>query len=68
MPSVFLSYSRQDSAFADNLLDKLEDTGFQVWVDYQSLMPKKPWLEQFGQGITEADVVLLVVTRTPASQ
>jgi hypothetical protein len=64
VPSLFLSYSRQDSPFADNLLDKLEGAGFQVWIDYQSLVPAKPWLEQICQGITDAEMVLLIVSRT----
>ena len=63
MPSLFVSYSRQDSPFTDSLLDELEDRGFNVWVDYASLTPAKPWLEQLCQGIEEADVVLLVVSK-----
>jgi hypothetical protein len=61
--AVFVSYSRQEAPFADSLLDELEDRGFKVWMDYQSLTPAKPWLEEIYRGIEEADVVLLVVSK-----
>ena len=61
--SVFISYSRRESPFVDVLLDSLEDEGVDVWVDYQSLIPARPWLDQILEGIRQADVFLLVVSR-----
>lgn len=61
---IFISYSRQESPFADSLIDNLEDRGFNVWVDYQDLTPAKPWLDEINRGIEAADIVLLVVSRT----
>ena len=61
--SVFISYSRQESPFVDALLDALEDEGIRVWVDYQSLVPGHPWLDQILEGIREADVFLLVISK-----
>ena len=61
--SVFISYSRRESPFVDVLLDALEDEGLEVWVDYHSLVPAKPWLDQILQGIRRADVFLLVVSK-----
>jgi hypothetical protein len=60
--SVFISYSRQEVPFVDILLEKLEERGIQTWLDYRSLVPGKPWLEQILAGIDGADVLLLVVS------
>ncbi len=60
--SVFISYSRQEVPFVDILLEKLEEHGIQTWLDYRSLVPGKPWLEQILAGIDGADVLLLVVS------
>ena len=43
MATLFISYSHQEAPFADSLLDHLEDRGFEVWVDYQDLIPARPW-------------------------
>jgi hypothetical protein len=60
---LFISYSRRQTPFVDRLVDQLEDSGYPLWLDYQSLVPAKPWYEQIESGVTEADVVLLVVSR-----
>ena len=65
--SVFISYSRRESPFVDVLLDALEDEGVEVWVDYHSLVPAKPWLDQILEGIRRADVFLLVVSKDSMS-
>ncbi len=61
--SVFISYSRRESPFVDILLDTLEDEGVRVWVDYSSLIPARPWLDQILDAIRQADVFLLVVSK-----
>lgn len=61
--SVFISYSRRESPFVDVLLDALEDEGVEVWVDYHSLVPAEPWLDQILEGIRWAEVFLLVVSK-----
>ncbi len=65
--SIFISYSRRESPFVDVLLDSLEDEGVDVWVDYQSLIPARPWLDQILEGIRLADVFLLVVSNDSMS-
>jgi hypothetical protein len=62
-PSLFLSYCRREAPFTDSLLDALEDGGFQVWMDYHSLVPGQPWDQQIQKGIIEAEIVLLVVSK-----
>jgi hypothetical protein len=65
--SVFISYSRRESPFVDVLLGALEDANVEVWVDYHSLIPAKPWLDQILEGIRQADVFLLVVSKDSMS-
>ncbi len=68
MPSsLFISYSRRELPFVDSLLDVLEDRGFKVWLDYHSLVPARPWLEQIQQGIAEAEIFLLIVSKASMS-
>ena len=56
MPSsLFISYSCQEAPFVDSLLDNLEDRGFKVWLDYHSLIPARPWLEEIHRGMAEAE-------------
>lgn len=60
---IFISYSRREIGFVDALVDQLESKGNQVWLDYRSLIPGTPWLDQIHRGIEEADVLLLVVSK-----
>ena len=61
-PKLFISYSRAQTPFVDRLADQLEDNGYPLWLDYQSLVPARPWFQQIEVGIDGADVVLLVVS------
>ena len=60
---VFISYSRAQTPFVDRLADELEHEGYLLWLDYQSLVPARPWFQQIEAGIDGADVLLLVVSR-----
>ena len=60
---LFISYSRAQTPFVGRLADQLEDQGFSLWLDYQSLVPARPWFQQIEAGIDGADVVLLIVSK-----
>jgi hypothetical protein len=62
-PNLFISYSRRQTPFVDRLADKLEDHGYALWLDYQSLVPARPWSDQIQAGLKNADVLLLVVSK-----
>jgi hypothetical protein len=62
-PKLFISYSRAQTPFVDRLADQLEDRGYSLWLDYQSLVPAKPWLQQIESWIDAAEVVLLIVSK-----
>ena len=62
-PNIFMSYSRREVGFVDDLTHKLEKEGFKVWLDYRKLVPGTPWAGQIDKGLDESQVILLVVSK-----
>lgn len=58
-----MSYSRREVGFVDDLTHRLEKAGFNIWLDYRSLIPGTPWAEQINKGLNEADLTLFVVSK-----
>lgn len=61
--NIFMSYSRRELGFVDDLVSKLEGENYDVWLDYRALIPGSPWNVQIDKGLQEADTVLLVVSK-----
>lgn len=61
--NIFMSYSRRELGFVDDLVRKLEGEHYNVWLDYRALIPGSPWNVQIEKGLKEADTVLLVVSK-----
>ncbi len=61
--NIFMSYSRRELGFVDDLVSKLEGEGYNVWLDYRVLIPGTPWKEQIDKGLNDSDTVLLVVSK-----
>jgi hypothetical protein len=61
--NIFMSYSRRELGFVDDLVSKLEGEGYNVWLDYRILVPGTPWKEQIDNGLNHSDTVLLVVSK-----
>jgi hypothetical protein len=59
---VFLSYSRKDSAFAQELLAALELLGFDAYLDKEDIAPGEPWEERLSNLIRLADTVVFVIS------
>ena len=49
---VFISYSRVDEAFADDLKLALEDKGYEVEIDKHSIRQGEEWQARLGKLIT----------------
>ena len=62
-PNIFMSYSRRELGFVDDLVSQLESSGYNVWLDYRTLVPGTPWDSQIDAGLKKADTVLLVVSK-----
>ena len=61
--NIFMSYSRRELGFVDDLVGKLESEKYNVWLDYRALVPGSPWNVQIDKGLKDADTVLLVVSK-----
>src|SRR5262245_11996975 len=59
---VFISYSRVDEAFADELKLGLEDKGYAVEIDKQSIRQGEEWKARLGKLITACDTVVFVLS------
>jgi hypothetical protein len=60
---LMISYSRSQTPFVNRFYQELSDAGYAIWLDYRSIVPARPWMDQIQDGITWADTVLLVVSR-----
>ncbi len=61
--NIFMSYSRRELGFVDDLVHKLEQENYNVWLDYRALIPGSPWNVQIEKGLNDSDTVLLVVSK-----
>lgn len=62
---VFLSYSREDLEFAENVQGRLRESGIRCWVDHAEIRGGDRWSDVIDQGIRQCDALVLIVT--PAS-
>jgi TPR repeat protein len=63
---VFISYSRDDLEFADQLDAALNACGFECIIDRQSIAGGEGWKRRLGNLIMEADTVVFVLSPTSA--
>jgi hypothetical protein len=56
--SVFISYSHQDSVFADRLFMSLRSEGVRAWYDKQNILPGYDIYDEITRGIHEQDKIL----------
>jgi TIR domain len=60
---VFVSYSRSDFYFAEQLVVALRRRGVDVWFDVHELAPGNDWSEAIDHAIEACDVFVLVASR-----
>jgi len=63
---VFISYSRDDLDFADQLDDALNAYGFKCLIDRHGISGGEDWKRRLGNLITEADTVVFVLSPSSA--
>ena len=61
---VFISYSRDDLYFADQLNAALDLCGFECVIDRQGISGGEDWKRRLGNLISEADTVVFVLSPT----
>ncbi len=61
---VFISHSgsSKDEALADKVVCSLEEAGLDVWYDRREVQPGSNWADEIGQGLTESDAMVVLVT------
>src|SRR5262245_30751799 len=64
---VFISYSRDDLRFADQLHAALNACGFDCVIDRHSISGGEDWKARLGSLIREADTIVFVLSPTSAS-
>jgi WD40 repeat protein len=64
---VFVSYSRTDVEFADQLVLALEDRGFEPILDRHDMSGGENWRERLGKLILSADAVTFILTEKSAA-
>ena len=63
---VFISYSRDDLDFADQLDAALDFSGFECVIDREGISGGEDWKRRLGNLISEADTVVFVLSPTSA--
>lgn len=62
MPSIFISYSRVDQAFAVELASELTDAGADVWLDLDDIAAGVNWSQAIQMGLDECDALLILLS------
>jgi hypothetical protein len=63
---VFISYSRDDLDFADQLDAALDTCGFECLIDRHGISGGEDWKRRLGNLISEADTVVFVLSPSSA--
>ena len=62
MTEVFISYSRKDLSFIEQLAADLEKAGFSVWYDLSDLDGGDHWAKEIQAAIDSSDVFVTVIS------
>jgi formylglycine-generating enzyme required for sulfatase activity len=59
---VFISYSRKDEWFAQDLVAGLEAAGFEAFLDRHDIAPGEDWEMRLGRLLEAADTIVMVIS------
>lgn len=63
MPTLFISYKRDDKVAVTKIADRLrQEFYYDIWLDAVSIRGGEDWRAEIRKGIDKADVVLLLLT------
>lgn len=62
MAHVFISYSRKDAEFTEDLLAALEQHSFDVWLDREDIPKGAKWWQEICTGIESAEAFVFVIS------
>ena len=61
-PTVFISYSHEDKAFAERLIGDLQAAGHAVWIDVSRLKGGDLWIRAISEGIINSYAFVVLAT------
>jgi WD40 repeat protein len=64
MTDVFISYSRNDIAFARLLHQALKNNELETWIDWQDIPPSADWLAEVYEAIEQAETFIFIISET----
>src|SRR5450759_3535943 len=62
MSHIFISYTNHDIDFAENLIVRIQQEGFKVWVDNDSLLAGYDWRGAIDDAIKNAFALIVIMT------
>jgi len=62
MKHIFVSYSRIDGEAVDYIVARLEQDGFNVWIDHEEIKAGDLWQEAIVQAVDNAYAVVLMLS------
>ena len=61
-PTLFISYSREDSELAQRLADDLRAADYSVWVDVSGLRGGQEWVREIDKAVRGCDTFILIIS------
>jgi len=65
-PYAFISYSRQDRQFVEQLTAKLREAGVPTWTDVDNISAGQDWAHEIDRGLLEATALIYVASKNSA--
>ena len=63
MGYTFISYSRKQLYFAESIVFKLQQAGFEIWFDLQKLEPGIHWANALAEGYGNCERLILITSK-----
>lgn len=67
MSHIFISYSRKDQETTNQIVARLKERGFPVWIDYEGIKGGKLWRVEIVEAIDNADAFVLMLSPNSAA-
>lgn len=63
MVSIFISYTREDLAFVKRLINDMDSSEIEIWVDHEKIRPGTPdWENSVRDGIRASDAIVFIAS------
>ena len=66
--SVFISYAREDSEYANRLYNDLKNAGLNPWLDKEELLPGQNWDKEIKKAVKNSKFFLPIFSSTSVAK